>query len=252
MKGAEPIFVDKNSKVGILLLHGFTSTPYQFKEVADYFAKKGFTIYVPLIVGHGTSPKDLMRTTMEDWQKSAKEAYLKLKERSQKIVVAGNSFGGNLAFYLARIFPDSTAGIISLGTPIWLKFHWLTKLGVYLCGWFKRYHRKTRRIYKIDYTDMIDEVTYPSIPLKSLKEFFKFIERETMPNLKNIKTPTFIMHANVDPVVNPDSAIYIYENLGSPYKRIYWFNSREHVVTNDGHRFDLLEKALKFIQEVTK
>lgn len=251
MKGAEPFFINKKSKVGILLLHGFTSTPYQFKEVGEYLGKKGFTIYAPLIIGHGTSPEDLMNTTMEDWQKSVRAAYLKLKEKVQKIVIVGNSFGGNLAFYLARQFPNSTAGVVSLGTPIRLRFQRVIKVRFYLYGWMKKYYHKPRRIYKMDYTDMADELTYPVIPIKSLQEFFKFIRTETIPNLKNVKTPTLIMHANIDPVVSPNSAIHIYENLGSSYKRIYWFNSREHIVTRTERRQELTEKALNFIREIT-
>ena len=38
MKGGESIFINKNSDTGILMLHGFTSTPAQFKELADFFA----------------------------------------------------------------------------------------------------------------------------------------------------------------------------------------------------------------------
>lgn len=250
MKGAEPLFINKKSKIGVLLLHGFTGTPYQFKELGKYLAEKGFTVYAPLIAGHGTSPEDLMNTTTEDWEKSVKKAYLKLKEKTPRVVIVGNSFGGNLAFYLAQEFPNSLAGIISLGTPIKLKFQWFIKLRLFLYGWAKTYYQKPKRIYKIDYTDMIDEITYPVIPVKSLREFFKFLKTKTIPNLEKVKVPTLIMHANIDPVVNPESASYIYQHLGSNYKKIYWFSSNQHVVTNDERRQEIGQKIYEFIKEI--
>jgi carboxylesterase len=252
MKGGEPIFIDRKSKVGVLMIHGFTSTPRQFREAAKYLAGKGLTIYAPLVAGHGTTPEDLLKTTPEDWKRSMKEAYLELKSRVKKIVVIGNSFGGNLALYLAREFDsDTLAGVISLGMPIKLKYQSLIKARYYLYGWMKKYYQKPRRIYKTDYTDMIDEITYPVIPIKSIMDFFRLVREETIPNLEKIKTPILIMHANVDPVVSPKSAIYIYSHIGSPQKLLYWFNSNQHTITVESQRNELFEKAHNFIKEIT-
>lgn len=250
MKGAEPIFIDKKAKIGVLMLHGFTSTPYQFREMAKYMADKGLTIYAPLIAGHGTSPADLKETTSEDWKKSVKAAYLKLKGETDKIVIVGNSFGGNLAFWLAKHFNNSVAGVVSLGTPITLRYQWIIKARYYLYGWAKEYYQKPKRIYKTDYTDMVDEVTYPAIPIKSVKEFLDFLKNETIPNLKKITVPTFIIHANIDPVVNPESAAYIHQHLGSTHKMIYFFDSNQHVVFNDKRKEELFHRIYNFIKEV--
>lgn len=242
MIGAEPIFIDKKSKIGVLMLHGFTSTPHQFKELSKHLADKGFTVYVPLIAGHGTSPKDLIKTTPKDWVKSVMDAYLRLKKITQKIIVIGNSFGGNLAFWLAKKIDNEPIGIISLGAPVFLRFHRLIMLRYYLYGRFKKYYHKPPQIYKTDYTDMMDEITYPVIPIKSLKEFLDFIKEETVPNLKKIKVPTLVVHSNFDPVIHPKSATYIYENLGSSFKKIYWFSSNHHVITRDKRFSELFQK----------
>src|SRR5258708_1223220 len=85
MKGAEPIFIDNKAAVGVLMLHGFNSTPGVFKELSAYMAEKGFNVYAPVIAGHGTTPSDLMKTNSEDWLTSAREAYVKLKSVSEKV-----------------------------------------------------------------------------------------------------------------------------------------------------------------------
>jgi carboxylesterase len=251
MVGAEPIFIKKDPQVGILMLHGFSGTCHQFRELGTYLASKGFTVYAPLIAGHGTKPQDLAGTTSQDWKNSVKEAYLDLSQKVKKIIIIGNSFGGNLAFYLAREFNNSFAGIVSLGAPIWLRYQWIIKLRLYTYGLFKKYYRKPRRVYRIDYTDMTDEVTYPVIPTKSIREFFNFLEKETIPNLEKVRVPVLIAHADIDPVVNPQSAAYIYEHLGSKHKIIFWFRSNRHVLTADGKRQELFQKIYDFIKEIT-
>jgi len=250
MKGGEPFFIKKQTNVGVLLLHGFTSTPHQFKELGGFLVKKGCTVYAPLIAGHGTTPKDLSETTIVDWKQSVEEAYHELRKTVQHVVIVGNSFGGNLAFYLARSRTDPPLGIISLGTPITLRAQWFIKLRFSVYGWTKQYYRKPQRIYKIDYTDLADEVTYPVIPIKSLRNFFAFIKEETIPHLKDIRVPTLIVHASVDPVVSTKSAPFIHEHLGSAYKKIYWFHSNHHVMTIDEHRERLFQKIYDFIQEI--
>lgn len=250
MKGAEPIFINKNSKVGVLMLHGFTSTPYQFRELSDYLSKKGFTVYAPLIAGHGTSPEQMIKTTSKDWCDSVKEAYFKLKKKASGVVVIGNSFGGNLAFWLAKELNNNLIGIISLGSPVKLRYHKIITLRYNLYGRFRKYYRKPMRVYKTDYTDMMDEVTYPVIPVKCLGYFLDFLENETSLNLDKVKVPVLVVQPNDDPVVHPKSATYIYENLGSSFKKIYWLDSKCHVVTNDKMNTELFDKIHHFIKEL--
>ena len=120
MAGAEPFFIYPSTEVGVLLLHGFTSTPAQFMELAEYLAGKGVSVYAPLIAGHGTKPEDLEKTTSKDWIESCEKALDELSEKVKKVFVLGNSFGGNIAFKLAHDYPERiTSGIFtSLSTPL--------------------------------------------------------------------------------------------------------------------------------------
>lgn len=251
MKGGEPIFIDKNSKIGVLMLHGFTSTPAQFKELGSFLAGKGFNVSAPLVAGHGTSPSELLKTSPKDWTKSVLDAYIELKKISKKVFIIGNSFGSNLAFWIAKETENDPAGIITLGAPIFLKYHRFLIFRLYSYGLLQKYYKKPKRIYKTDYTDMSDEITYPIMPTKSTRQFFSFIKNETMPNLEKIKIPVFVCHSDTDPVVRPDSATYIYQHLGSAFKKLYWFESRSHVITDDSkNKPKLFKKIYDFIKEV--
>jgi len=249
MKGAEPIFVDKKSKTGVLMLHGFTSTPAQFIELANFLSQKGFNVSAPLMAGHGTNPDDLIKSSPEEWKKSVKEAYLKLKKISEKIYIIGNSFGSNMGFWLIDDFNNEQAGIVALGAPIFLRFHRILVFRTYTYGWLRRYYTKPGRIYETDYIDLNDEVTYPVIPIKSLRDFFRFIKKDTKISLRKVKVPALICHAISDKVVHPKSATYIYENIKSQFKKIYLFPSDSHTIMSGAHKTDLFLKIHNFIEK---
>lgn len=252
MKGGEPIFIDKNSKIGILMLHGFSSTSHEFKDLCPFLAEKGFTVYAPLMAGHGTNPEDMIRTGPEEWKKSVREAYLKLKEKTGKVFLIGNSFGSNMAFWLAKEFDNEQAGIITLDAPVFLRNHKFIVFRLYTYGLFRKFYRKPPRLYQIDYIDMMDEVTYSKIPVRSLRQFLSFIKNETKPNLDKVKIPALITHSSTDPIIHPKSATYIYERIGSETKKIHWFVSNNHAFTVNGGRLDVFQQIFNFIQEVLK
>ena len=249
MKGGEPLFINMESDVGVLQLHGFTSTPHQFRECSQYFVKRGYTVYTPLIAGHGTSPRELAKTTANDWMRSTNEALQFLRRYVKHVFVIGNSFGGNLAFWLAHKYPGALTGVVSLGTPIVLRWQRIIYFRVYTYGWLKEYYRKLGRDYKVDYIDLSDEVSYPVIPVSSLREFLRFI-RATVPALKTVRVPTLMIQADRDPVVHPKSVQIIHEHLGSDYKKVYWLNGRYHTLPDIDRREEVFHKVDKFIEEL--
>jgi len=252
MKGAEPIFIDKKSKVGVLMIHGFSSTPDEFRELSAYLAGKGFTVSAPLLAGHGTKPEDMLNTNAFDWAGSVEKAYLEIKKKSEKIFLVGNSFGSDLAFWLTEKYCNEPLGVISLGAPVFLRSHTFMVLRIYTYGLVKKFYRKPVRLYRTDYTDSLDEVTYSKIPIKSVRQFLRFIKTNVRPILCKINVPTLVVHSDNDRVIHPRSATYIYERLGSSLKRIYWFRSRYHVSIDDKNRDELFAKILDFIKESIK
>ena len=73
MAGAEPFFY-RAGDVGCLLVHGFTSSPFEMQGLGRYLADRGVTASSPLLAGHGTSPHDLHHTTWRDWYASVSNA----------------------------------------------------------------------------------------------------------------------------------------------------------------------------------
>ena len=55
------------SKNGIYIIHGFTNSTYETKELAEYLGKEGFYTQAINLPGHGTTPEDCNRVKFIDW-----------------------------------------------------------------------------------------------------------------------------------------------------------------------------------------
>lgn len=248
--GGEPFFMQGANGKGVLLLHGLTSTPNQLKQLGKFLNDKGYSVYAPLFAGHGTDPRDLAKTRHKNWIQSAVDGLNKLTEKSDKIYVVGNSMGGNIALYLAHQIPEKIAGVVALGTPIFIHKEEQVRYILPILKYFKKYIEKNREDYRAHYIDMSDEVCYSVFPSKSLHDFFLFVKERLVPILPEIKTPTLIIHANQDPWSKPRSAQYIHQNLGSRNKKIYWVETDKHTVIHKCDRInEVFERIAKFVDE---
>jgi len=63
---AEP-FLHVGDRVGCLIVHGFTGTPYEMRPLGDYLFEEGHTVLGVRLAGHATDPTDLSRIRWRDW-----------------------------------------------------------------------------------------------------------------------------------------------------------------------------------------
>jgi carboxylesterase len=57
---------DRDKRVGVLLLQGFTGSPASLRPWAAHLTGAGFHVSAPCLPGHGTTWQDLDRTTWTD------------------------------------------------------------------------------------------------------------------------------------------------------------------------------------------
>src|SRR5258707_8393969 len=101
---------------GVVLLHGFTGTPFEVRPLADALAAQGCSVEVPLIAGHGGTAAELAATSWRDWLASAEDAIVRLKEGagSERVTIVGASMGGLLALRLAHLRPNDIEALVLL------------------------------------------------------------------------------------------------------------------------------------------
>ncbi|MHA2091396.1 MAG: alpha/beta hydrolase [Candidatus Kariarchaeaceae archaeon] len=104
--------------VGILVCHGFASTPEIFRDVAPKLQNLGYRVRVIRLSGHGTSPGHLAQTSGAEWFASVVWHYQELTKDCERIFFLGHSLGGTLGLLLATIYPIET--VIAMCAPVQL------------------------------------------------------------------------------------------------------------------------------------
>ena len=99
----KPFFFEhaQRTKVGVLLIHGFTSTPWEMVDIGQYLYRRGHTVYGVRLAGHGTSAAELKNTTWQDWVASAGYGLQSLRAVTDRVYAIGFSTGGLVALHLA-------------------------------------------------------------------------------------------------------------------------------------------------------
>lgn len=221
-----PIFHKGRNGTGMLLLHGFTGTPLDMELLADLFRGAGCAVAVPLLAGHGETPEALKKTTWSDWLRSAEEARRQLRLAGAKSLFAiGHSMGGLLCLKLALRYRFQA--IATLSSPIFTRNKNI-KYARYL-KWIKPYIRRTEK--KAPHIEKHLR-PYPRVPLAAIDQLYRLIQ-STKNDLPNIQTPIFIGQGGSDETVDPTSADYIYQHIGSNYKKLCFYPRSTHIITRD-------------------
>src|SRR5258706_15476562 len=120
LKGAETIDLREEGSHGGLLLHGFGDTPQTLALLARRLKKSGYSVFVPLLPGHGRNMEAFTRSRADECIAAARISLLELRSRSDGVSVAGLSIGGALAVLLAADTRDIAALVLIapyLGMP---------------------------------------------------------------------------------------------------------------------------------------
>lgn len=247
MPGAEP-FLYEAGPVGCLMLHGFTSTPYEMRSLGRYLADKGITAGAPLLAGHGTCPEDLQNRRWPEWYASVSDALDKMLARCSRVYLVGLSLGGALALYTAAKRGSDLAGIVTMGAPIYVP----SPLGTVLKGL-----NSTMPYLNKPYRDIEDpaahheHVSYLRSPSAATAELIAFIG-QTRSVLGQVTMPALIMYSRHDHVVPGVNSHHIYSRIASHDKRLLAFHRGFHIMTVDTDRDRVREAVYGFIEEHEK
>jgi len=222
----------------------FTGSPATVEPWARGLAADGYTVSVPRLAGHGTRWEDLNETQWQDWYQSVEDAFLELKNRTERIFVAGFSVGGALALKLAQIRSSEIEGLLLLNPSIFdeRKVYLLLPLMKHLIPSIKSGAMDVNKPHP-------NRHSYGRLPLKaldSLRELWKSVESE----LYLVTTPLMVSYSINDHVVDPRNSETIIDNVYSADIREVIFERSFHNVALDYDAQILIEESLLFIQDV--
>lgn len=225
---------------GALVLHGLTGSCHSVQGLADALAGAGFSVELPLLPGHGTTPDDLGCTGWEDWLGAARAAYCDLARSCRRVIVAGLSMGGSLACRLASDNLD-VAGLVVVNPFIDPP-----------AASFRRVLRQMldEGITRADGIagDVADpsvrEEGYRELPLASLLSLCGGLD-DLMGRLGSIRCPVLLMTSRADHVVPTVSSDILAEHVCGPVERV-WLERSYHVATLDHDRDEVEKRAVAF------
>ncbi|MDZ7611249.1 MAG: alpha/beta fold hydrolase [Candidatus Moranbacteria bacterium] len=229
----------------IIIIHGWTSNLKQVESLAKDLNKRGYTVFAPLLTGHGTIPEDLVNVKWEQWLDDTNNAIKKIRNDfpGKKIHLAGISLGGNLA--LMASLKKKVAGLTLLGTPIYLQNHFWTNFIVLATGLFKKYLHK-----KYPGKSGSKSHSYRYFPISSALESIKLIKRSGK-ILGKISAPVLVIQTSNDYMVASYSPWVVYNKIGSRVKKLHWIQVEEetHILLEE-NTSDYTSAINNFIKEI--
>ena len=225
--------------VGVLLIHGYMSAPIEMADLAVYLGRKGMTVYVPRLRGHGTSPEDLASCSYTDWLDSIDAGFAVVRNRCRRVVVGGFSTGAALALDLASR-AEGVQGVFAVCPPRRLQDPSLkTNLAV---DFWNLLGKKVRGDSAREREFIGNEPENPLAgyrrnPVSGIREIERLMERLDL-KLPGIRQPALVVHSHRDPVALPGESKRIFDLIGSEDKAYILFNFHRHgILSGEGaHR----------------
>jgi carboxylesterase len=223
----------------VLLLHGFTGSSADVRMIGRYLEKRGYTCHAPHYKGHGVPPEELVHSGPADWWQDVLNGYDFLKEKGHdKIAVVGLSLGGVLSLKLGYTKP--VVGIVPMCAPMYIKSEEVMYEGVLeYAREFKKREGKS--------PEVIEQEIAAFEPMGTLKELQALIAG-VRDSIDMIYTPTFVVQARHDNMINTDSANIIYNNIETDDKKLKWYEDSGHVITLDKEKEQLHEDIYAFLE----
>jgi carboxylesterase len=232
-------------RVGVLLVHGFTGTPYSMVPWGEHLAAHGFGVSVPLLPGHGTTWQDLNRTRWEDWYDEVERAFEKLRADTDRVVLGGLSMGGALTLRLAAERGRDVAGLVLVNPAVQTE-----RRDVLVLPLLKHLVPSLSAIGNDIRKPGVVEHAYTRTPLKATDSMMRGWKR-LRADLPRVTAPTLLFRSAVDHVVDGSSARVLRAGLSSRDLTERVLENSYHVATLDNDASSIFEESVSFVRRVT-
>ena len=212
------------SKDGVYIIHGFTNTTYETRDLAKYLGGQGFYTKAINLPGHGTTPEDCNRTKFTDWIEFTEQGVAEMSSQCDNVFVIGISMGSDLALHLSSVFPLNAAVFAStvlefkdfIGprvlTPI---FHRIVPF------------RDKRKSYPKAVRNNYDYLGYQVWPMSAVNEMRK-LTNKVKKELPKIKCPALVIHSTKDILSLQSNISLVYDNISSEIKEKFIVHQANH------------------------
>ena len=234
------------SRVAVLVLHGFTGSPASMRPWAEDLHRRGYSVSMPLLPGHGTRWQDLQKHTFQDWYATAEDAFKKLRTEHEHVFVAGLSMGGTLGLALAEEHGRDVAGLMVVNPMLGTRRKDVKLLPVlkHVVPAFPAIRNDIKKPGQ-------DEIAYPRTPLKAIATLFAALPRLRQ-RLDQVTQPMIAFYSREDHVVDSLSREAMAARVSSREVEEVFLEDSYHVATLDNDAQVILDRSAEFIERVSR
>ena len=236
-------FEQIGNHVGILVLHGFACTTQSVQPWAEAFAKRGYTVKMPILAGHGTTPEDLYNTTIEQLVHSATAALEWLQERTEHQVICRFDFGGTIAQHLAQQY--HVDGLLLLNAAYQLPAKMLDNVEAVI--------QSSDTYGPIGTADIKNPratvYRYDKYPVALAREMIIFT-KDVAAQSNRIQAPLLVMHSTDDHVLPPQTVDHLIATASSKEKHLIMLQDSYHYALVDYDAPRIVEQSLYFVKGI--
>jgi carboxylesterase len=229
----------KPARAGVLLVHGFTASPWEMRLFGEALAAEGYLALGVRLPGHGTTADDLANRPYEEWLAAVDRGYALLAERGLRCYGVGMSTGALLLLTLAVSRP--LHGLVLLSPFLKLRHPLAPASG--LLRFVKRFqHRELEANLAGFY--------YDRRPMNGVYQLCR-LSRRVRKVVGSLTTPALVVSGAGDRTVEPESARELFRQLGSRHKEYHCFGPEvAHILTTrENPRWrETLRLTLDFLQ----
>jgi carboxylesterase len=232
----------------VLLLHGFTGSPWEVRPLAESLAERGFFVRVPLLPGHGSIPEDLLWVTWREWLSAAQDELLRLAA-FPRVCVGGLSMGALLSLLLAQRFATRIDRLLLMAPVMRVRQRsgrllkalgrgrsaWLSPL------WVKKHTTDLQRDEARERAPVLSR--YPVTRLFDLFELQE-LARDAAPH---VRTRALIIASVNDHVVEPSSIAGLHRAM--PASKLLLLQRGFHIIPQDVERARVAASVADFFDE---
>jgi len=219
-------YFEAGEGIPIIVLHGLMGGLSNFGSAGTFFSTKGYKIIIPELPIYTQS---LIRTNVKAFAKYVKD-FINFKGLD-RVILMGNSLGGHIALYHAKMYPEKMLGLVITGSS-----------GLYensmgdsypRRGDYEYIQKKAEAVFydpKIATKEMVDEVFSMANDriklIKTLTIAKSAIRHNMAKDLPKMHIPTCIIWGKNDTVTPPEVALEFNKLL--PNSSLYWIDKCGH------------------------
>lgn len=228
----------------VVIIHGYTGSPDEFRDFAAELAKRlDAHVTAPLLPGHGTHESDLYGLTFDDLYEAVRAHVREAARSGRELVLIGHSFGGYLSLLAAREFVPKA--LVLTVIPYHLRFP-LSLPGMASVMRLKLAWDKKLTDQELE--DRKGAFFYPRMPGEGLALVLEG-KRRVEKILSHIRAPILTVHGHHDALALPDSGEKLIRKSGKhPKSKSVILPNKSHGIFYGAGREDVQKIILQFLE----